>query len=411
MAASQNQKEVVINQAFIELEAALTNPITIALPDADYTLNATEDGQALGNMAFLFTGTITANRNIIVPNNPKLYLVQNATNLSLGFGLTIKTALGAGATIPNTADQYTFVYCDGVAVTLAGTFGGSGTVTNTGGALTAHDVVLGNGGADAKPLGSVGVAGQVLTSNGAGADPSWQAGGGGGGGGSTVQTMRRQALITAQYNSSLPLFIGDNAGSLQGSTGFGNHPPNNYTTPQGFVTAYTPNAANTAFGVYGNAGQFLWNVGQNVSMASDVYVSTVGGVIPTDVRFFAGVIDSTSPGLVVSTNDNLGTAGNNFIGFRYSTAAGDANWQCITANGVAQTVTDSGIAADGKSHSFAFNVVAGTVTFYIDGTSVAVVSTHVPAAATNVSWVTSVAYNASSGAILGFGQVVLQSNV
>jgi hypothetical protein len=51
----------------------------------------------------------------------------------------------------------------------------SGTVTNTSGSLTAHAVVLGNGGNDEYTLSSLGTSGTVLTSNGAGADPSWQA--------------------------------------------------------------------------------------------------------------------------------------------------------------------------------------------------------------------------------------------
>lgn len=49
----------------------------------------------------------------------------------------------------------------------------AGTVTNTTGSLTAHNVILGNGGNDIKPLGSLGTSGQVLTSAGAGADPTW----------------------------------------------------------------------------------------------------------------------------------------------------------------------------------------------------------------------------------------------
>jgi hypothetical protein len=57
--------------------------------------------------------------------------------------------------------------------------GGSGTVTNTSGNLTAHAVVVGNGSADEYTLSALGTSGQVLTSNGASADPSWQAAGAG----------------------------------------------------------------------------------------------------------------------------------------------------------------------------------------------------------------------------------------
>lgn len=116
IAANQNQKEVTANQAIIELEAALTNALTVAMSDADYTLTATENGQALGNLAFVFTGTITALRHIIVPNKPKLYLVMNGTSASLGFSLTVKTAAGTGITIPTGTSAYTLLFCDGVNV-------------------------------------------------------------------------------------------------------------------------------------------------------------------------------------------------------------------------------------------------------------------------------------------------------
>jgi hypothetical protein len=52
---------------------------------------------------------------------------------------------------------------------------GTGTVTHTAGALTVNEVVLGNAGADIKVLGSYGTAGQVLTSNGSPNAPSFQA--------------------------------------------------------------------------------------------------------------------------------------------------------------------------------------------------------------------------------------------
>ena len=57
--------------------------------------------------------------------------------------------------------------------TALGSGSGSGTVTNTG-TLTNHAVIVGTGGVDVAALASLGSAGDVLTSNGAGADPSFQ---------------------------------------------------------------------------------------------------------------------------------------------------------------------------------------------------------------------------------------------
>lgn len=54
---------------------------------------------------------------------------------------------------------------------------GTGTVTHTLGPLTQYAVLIGNGGADAQALASLGTSGQVLTSNGAGVAPSFQPGG------------------------------------------------------------------------------------------------------------------------------------------------------------------------------------------------------------------------------------------
>ncbi len=53
--------------------------------------------------------------------------------------------------------------------------GGSGTVTHTAGALTANAVVVGNASADITVLAALGASGTVLTSNGAGTPPSFQA--------------------------------------------------------------------------------------------------------------------------------------------------------------------------------------------------------------------------------------------
>lgn len=67
--------------------------------------------------------------------------------------------------------------------------GGSGTVTNTGGDLTANAVMLGAGTVDAKVMASLGTSGQVLTSAGAGAPPTWATPGGGGSGGTKTYAV------------------------------------------------------------------------------------------------------------------------------------------------------------------------------------------------------------------------------
>lgn len=91
------------------IEQALAGRAAIAMTDADYTptaLNGTSDEAR--NMVLRFTGTLTANRNIIVPTQAKLYIIENAT--TGGFALTVKTAAGSGVSVPSATAS--LVRCD-----------------------------------------------------------------------------------------------------------------------------------------------------------------------------------------------------------------------------------------------------------------------------------------------------------
>jgi hypothetical protein len=125
--ASQNTKEVTANTAFDELDKALTDKISIAMSDADYVLSTAEGGEALGHLAYVFTGVLTANRNIVAPNNKKLYVVSNQT--TGGHDITVKTAAGTGIAIHSAT--FTILYCDGTNVVTFST-GGSGATAFTG---------------------------------------------------------------------------------------------------------------------------------------------------------------------------------------------------------------------------------------------------------------------------------------
>ena len=67
------------------------------------------------------------------------------------------------------------------------------------------------------------------------------------------------------------------------------------------------------------------------------------------------------------------------VGFRYSpTNAGDTTWKCICNNAGAQTAVDSGKVVDTNFHIFLITVSSGSVTFSIDGTVVATITTNLP---------------------------------
>lgn len=123
ISSSQNQKEVTANQAFDLLDAAMTDLLVKALPsDADYTLTGGEGNEALGHFAFSITGTITADRNIILPTNKKAYAIQNAT--TGGFNLVFKTSSGTGVTLAVDTTKFTLVYCDGTNIVALTTSSG-----------------------------------------------------------------------------------------------------------------------------------------------------------------------------------------------------------------------------------------------------------------------------------------------
>lgn len=98
------------------LEEAIAGYTTKAMSDANYTLStangATDEAR---QMMLKFTGTLTANRNIIVPTSSKIYFIDNAC--SGAFSLVVKTASGSGVTIPNGSKAV--VYCDGTNVLAA----------------------------------------------------------------------------------------------------------------------------------------------------------------------------------------------------------------------------------------------------------------------------------------------------
>jgi len=88
--------------------------IVIAVPGTgNYTLAGTE----LNRVSYKFTGVLTGNRNIIVPNTVQQYWVDNQTTGA--FTLTVKTAAGTGVTV--TQGARAIVYCEGTNVVAADT--------------------------------------------------------------------------------------------------------------------------------------------------------------------------------------------------------------------------------------------------------------------------------------------------
>ena len=98
------------------LEQAITGVGSISMLDATTTLVAGSGvvDQAR-NAVLVLSGTLTANRDLIVPTFNKFYAVRNAT--AGGFSIIVKTSGGSGGTLANGFTQ--LMYCDGTNVVLA----------------------------------------------------------------------------------------------------------------------------------------------------------------------------------------------------------------------------------------------------------------------------------------------------
>ena len=96
VAATQNQKEVTINDAVNILDRSGNADATIAMSDANLTLTATQVRQ---NGLLTLTGTLTAARVLTIPAGKRQLIVRNLT--TGGFTLEIGYAAETRVTIPS----------------------------------------------------------------------------------------------------------------------------------------------------------------------------------------------------------------------------------------------------------------------------------------------------------------------
>ena len=197
-----------VNQGITELvDAAIAGTAAVTMTDANYTLSvvngATDEAR---RMFVVLTGTLTATRNVICPDESKLYFVANTTTGDQS--IVFKTSAGTGVTIP--PGLITALYCDGTDVYQAISFlqapriGGEADFIGTG------SVKLPVGTTAQRPAG---VAGKVRfntnTARFEGYDGTeWgQLGGGATGGGSDAVFIENDQTVTTSY--SIP--VGKNA--------------------------------------------------------------------------------------------------------------------------------------------------------------------------------------------------------
>jgi hypothetical protein len=109
--------------------------VSIAVPGSgDFVLS----GANLDRISYRFTGALTGNRRIVVPNTTQQYWVDNQT--SGAFTLEIDTAAGAGILVPQ--GQSVIVYCDSTDV-----------INATSSTSVAFPITIGQGGTGATTVG------------------------------------------------------------------------------------------------------------------------------------------------------------------------------------------------------------------------------------------------------------------
>ena len=100
------------------LEQAASGYLSLAVGAADVALSlatyATSNGK---NLYYKFTGTLTANRTVTMPDSAeRVFIVEDATvRSSSNYTLTVKTVSGTGLALP--AGSTTVLYSDGTNIT------------------------------------------------------------------------------------------------------------------------------------------------------------------------------------------------------------------------------------------------------------------------------------------------------
>lgn len=107
----QSQKEVTVNAAFDVFDKAIAGRVSKAITTADVTLTDDEARNAVIEL----TGTLTGNRNLIVPARAKLFVIHNGTSGS--YTVTVKTPSGTGVAVQQ--GYASLIRCDGTNVIFA----------------------------------------------------------------------------------------------------------------------------------------------------------------------------------------------------------------------------------------------------------------------------------------------------
>ena len=109
----------ITNTNLQQLEQAVSGYIAIDVGSSDVALALSNGAVSNGkNLYFKLTGTLTANRNVTMPDSAeRVFIVEDATDRSASlFSLTVKTVSGTGVAIPIASTN--LLYSDGTNINL-----------------------------------------------------------------------------------------------------------------------------------------------------------------------------------------------------------------------------------------------------------------------------------------------------
>lgn len=160
------------------------------------------------------------------------------------------------------------------------------------------------------------------------------------------------------------------------------------------------NAPSFAAASASEPGTFQYSTGTGANVSSNLGESTAQGVTrdilrtwrcklklsqTANVRVWMGLFST------VSSNMRTDTPGALYAAFRYSTAAGDSKWQCVTATDAThQTVTAESTSSHVDAttyHTFEIQFDGTNFVFFIDGTQVGSQATNLPTSGTGLGTV------------------------
>lgn len=213
-----------------------------------------------------------------------------------------------------------------------------------------------------------GLATQVLTSNGAGTAPTFQAGGGGGGGFDPTTTFR----IFDDFSGGLTTSgnIGDLGWTL-GETGSGDVLPRFPNDSFGAIGIYTGTTSGSVVCI--NLGKGFTTTYQGTTTFprdQATHITFRAYTTTANTRFWAGLLRATS-----ADNSNP----DQYIAFELDTTV-NANWRGACKNGAGTTYTSTTVAPSltFKKFEIIINATSTSVEFLIDDVTLGSLTTNIP---------------------------------